>query len=62
MNVIVYSSYYTYTHDATTAIRTINKYTADIANISNVLVDYIETNVMTGDKPLEFWLNCCPKA
>jgi len=25
-------------------------------------VDYIQTNVMTGDKPLEFWLNCCPKA
>jgi len=40
----------------------INKYIADIQNISNVLVDYIETNVMTGDKPLEFWLNSCPKA
>ena len=47
----MYSSYYTYAHDATTAIGIINKYTA-----------YIQTNVMTGDKPLEFWLNTCPKA
>ena len=49
MNVIVYSSYYTYTHDATTAIGIINKYIADIENISNVLV-YVQTNVMMGDK------------
>jgi len=62
MNVIVYSSYYTYTHDTTTAIGIINKYIADIQKISNVLVDYIQTNVMTGDKPLEFWLNSCLKA
>jgi len=47
----VYSSYYNYPHDATTAIRIINKYIADI-----------QTNVITGDKPLEFWLNTCPKA
>jgi len=47
----VYSSYYTYAHDATTAIGIINKYIADI-----------QKNVMTGDKPLEFWLNTYPKA
>ena len=40
----------------------INKYIPDIQNISNVLVGYIQANVMTGDKPLEFWLNTCPKA
>jgi len=60
--MLYYSSYYTYTHDATTAIVIINKYIADIQNISNVLVDYIQTNVMTGDKPLEFWLNSCSKS
>jgi len=49
--MLLYSSYYTYAHDATTAIGIINKYIADI-----------QTNVMTGDKPLEFWLNSCPKA
>jgi len=43
-------SYYTYAHDATTAIGITNKYIADI-----------QTNVMTRDKPLEFWLNTCPK-
>ena len=63
MNVIVpYSSCYTCTYNTTTAIGILNKYIADIENISNVLVDYIQTNVMTGDKPLEFWLNSCPKA
>jgi len=30
--------------------------------MSNVLVDYIQTNVMMGDKPLEFWPYSCPKA
>ena len=48
---MVYSSYYTYAHDATTAIWIINKHIADI-----------QTNVMTGNKLLEFWLNTCPKA
>jgi len=43
-------SYYTYAHDATTAIGITNKYIADI-----------QTNVMTGDKPLEFWLNTLSK-
>jgi len=38
-------------HDTTTAIGITNKYIADI-----------QTNVLTGDKPLEFWLNTCPKA
>jgi len=49
--MLLYSCYYTYAHDATTAIGIINKYIADI-----------QTNVMMGDKPLEFWLNSCPKA
>ena len=49
--MLLYSSYYTYAHDATTAIGIINKYIADI-----------QTNVMTRDKPLEFWLNTRPKA
>jgi len=54
---MVYSSYYTYAHDTTTAIGIINKYIADIQNFfSN------QTNVMTGNKLLEFWLNTCPKA
>ena len=44
-------SYYTYAHDTTTAIWKTNKYIADI-----------QTNVMAGDKLLEFWLNTCPKA
>jgi len=44
-------SYYTYAHDTTTAIWKTNKYIADI-----------QANVMTGDKPLEFWLHTCPKA
>jgi len=48
---MVYSSYYTYAHDTTTAIGIINKYIADI-----------QINVMTGNKLLEFWLNTCPKA
>jgi len=42
-------SYYTYAQDATAAIGITNKYIADI-----------QTNV-TGDKPLEFWRNRCPK-
>jgi len=42
MNVIVpYSSCYTCTYNTTTAIGILNKYIADIENISNVLVDYI---------------------
>ena len=36
---------------STTAIGIINKYIADI-----------QTNVMMGDQPLEFWLNSCPEA
>ena len=46
-------SYYTYTHDTATAtaIGITNKYIADI-----------QTNVMTGDKPQEFWLNTCPNS
>jgi len=38
-------------HDTTTAIGITKKYIVDI-----------QTNVMTEDKPLEFWLNTCPKA
>ena len=49
--MLLYSSYYTNAHDTTTAIGIINKYVAAI-----------QTNVMTGDKPLGFWLNSCPKA
>jgi len=48
--MLLYSSYYTCAHDAT-AVQIINKYIADI-----------QTNMMTADKPLEFWLNSCPKA
>ena len=47
----MYSSYYTYAHDATIVIGITNKYIADI-----------QANVMTGDKPLEFLLHTCPKA
>ena len=36
---------------STTAIEIINKYFADI-----------QTSLMMGDEPLEFWLNSCPKA
>jgi len=36
---------------STTAMGAINKYIADI-----------QTNVTVADRPLEFWLNSCPKA
>jgi len=48
--MLLCSNYYTYAHDATTAIGIIYKYIGDI-----------QTNEIMGDKPLEFWLNSCLK-